>query len=184
MKRHVYSLLLVGVALFVLFKGDLINVWYRKALAEILPGGVLVSYYKGTNFEELVTTRGLRELAWSYDDESPARGVPKDNYSIRYEGILHVPETAEYAFYLQSMEGARFYIDDALIVDRWGENAWAPGTHGSSELTKGDHMLRVELFKRTGAGAIRLKWAGGAIPANTVLATPYITKKERSDANP
>jgi hypothetical protein len=89
---------------------------------------------------------------------------------------LLVTEKTEYQFYLQADEGARFWIDDHLIVDHWGNRTWIPGRHGAVRLEARQHRIRIEHYDSAGNAAMRLRWTGGGIPANTVLGTPQVRK--------
>ena len=89
---------------------------------------------------------------------------------------MHVPEDADYGFFVQSDDGVRVYIDDKLLVDYWSNHGWIPGKHAQAKLAKGPHAVRIEHYNNSGPAALRVKWTGGGIPDNTVLGTPYVTK--------
>lgn len=144
----------------------------------VSPAGLWIAYFNGTAFEQEVCRRTLRELVCDYEQRAPALGVHANNFSARGDGILRVPLTADYAFYSQSDDGLRLIIDGNTVIDSWRDQSWnASGTAGHLNLTAGHHRLRVEYYNRSGDGAWRIKWAGGPIPANTVMATPYLRKR-------
>lgn len=176
-KRQIYSLLFVFFLLFLLFKGDVLIQTGQRIHAGLAPGGLTVSYYKDTDFKALVCSRTERSVVKNYGHGRPAWRVPKDGFSARWDGKLTVSENGEYAFYLQSVDGSRLYINDELVIDHWGSRNWDPGKHGQAYLDDGRHSIRIEHVDHGGPAAIRLRWTGGPIPPNTVLAVPYISKK-------
>jgi len=144
----------------------------------ISPTGLRITYFNGVAFEQRVCCRTVRQLFRDYGERAPARGVHTGNYSVRGEGVLRAPVTADYSFYSQSDDGLRLIIDGNIVIDAWRDQKWAAsGTAGNMALTAGDHSLRLEYYNRNGQGAWRIKWAGGPIPKNTVLGAPYLRKQ-------
>jgi hypothetical protein len=148
-----------------------------RAFKDLAPGGLRVTYYRGLDFEKRVCTRSERSVEKDYGSGRPARKVPKDNFSARWDGLLVVPMTARYSFYVQSDDGARLIIDDTLVIDYWENGRWTPGKYGETDLAKGTHKIRIEHCDRGDEAAIRLSWRGGEIRRETVLAVPYLRKE-------
>jgi hypothetical protein len=178
MKAHLLSCSFICLVLLMMYKGDRVLSPGIRVFSEFAPGGFVVSYYAGADFEDLITQRSLRSVVLNYGEGRPARGVPVDNHSARWEGWLTISASAEYVFFLQSQGGARLWVGDVLVVDKWDDHKWTPGVHGQVGLEKGVHKVIIEHCKTTGPGAIRLRWAGGTIPANTVMGVPHVQKNE------
>jgi len=176
MKRQLVACAWIAFALYLLFDGARIVNWGTRVYSELAPGGFRVAYYRGTEFSQLICRRSERYAVRDYGKDKPGLWVPRNNWSARWEAILAVPQTAEYSFYLQSDDGARVYIDDVLVVDYWSDHEWVPGKHGKTDLQQGDHRIRIEHYDRVGSAAIRLKWAGGPIPPDSVLGVPFVRK--------
>ena len=142
------------------------------------PFGLRVTYYRGANFEARAARTVERDVSVDYQGRAPARGVPAQGFSARWEGWLDVPATASYKFYSQSDDGVRVFVDDVPVIDNWRETTWLrSGSHGQKELTRGRHRLRIEHFHLKGRAALRVLWAGGPIPPNTCLAAPYLRRR-------
>jgi hypothetical protein len=179
MKRHILAVGAVLVVLFCMyFHGWLLGKGIRL-FYELSPSGFVVSYYADTMFGELVTRRSERKAILNYGDGRPAFGVPQKKHSVRWEGWLRVDESDEYDFFLQSQGGARLWIGEKLVVDKWADHEWLPGEHGACILSSGVHRVVIEHYKINGPGALRLRWAGGVIPGNTIMGAPYVRKKSR-----
>lgn len=177
MKRQIIACVFVGLALMILFKGSALFMLGRWTVSQFLPGGLVVSYYKGKNFEKFVCRRTEREMTKTYDGRYAAWRVPCKMFSARWEGFLMVLQDAEYEFYMQSDDGSRLYIDGEQVIDRWDQHDWIHGTYGRRTLKAGRHPIRIEHYNEDGGAGIRLCWCGGPIPGNTMVKAPYITKK-------
>lgn len=176
MKRHVISLFLVSLALLLLFKFDYIAKCQERISAYFSPKGFIVRYYRSPDFKDVICTRHERRVLRDYGESRPALGVPSDSYAARWEASLIVPEDGDYSFFLQSQGSARFWIGDDLVIDKWDDHKWKLGKHGKKHLAKGVYRVMIEHVKHSGSGAIRLRWAGGPIPDNTVMGAPYVRK--------
>lgn len=177
MKRQIISCIFVGLALIVLFAGSALleSGWWL--VSQALPGGLAVSYYGDKDLKSYVCRRTERQVKKSYKRGRPAMRVSRAAFSARWEGFLLAPQNAEYEFFLQSDDGARLYIDGEAVIDRWNKHSWVPGSHGRKPLQAGRHAIRIEHYNEGGGGGIRLCWCGGSIPSDTIVGTPYITKK-------
>ncbi len=94
-------------------------------------------------------------FAWGW--ASPAPGtIQSDNFSVRWTRSLDFP-TGNYRFTVTVDDGARLWVNNALIIDEWREQAartfesdiWLPG---------GSVPLRLEYFDATQDATIRFSW--------------------------
>ena len=176
LRRQLKAVAWVAVALSLLFGSAKIIDAGRRIFSELSPGGFRVTYFSGLDYDEILCCRSERNAVQNYPRGRACWWGVKGAWSARWDGVLSIPETAEYAFYLQSIGGSRLYIDNKLVVDHGGNPRWNPGQNGSAELARGKYPIRLEHCRREGPAAIRLKWTGGGIPANTILGVPYIRK--------
>lgn len=143
----------------------------------LLPFGLIVTYYRGPDFNCPVALRTHFSTHQDYGKGRPAFGIRSNHWSSRWQGHLLAPNDDAYTFYVQSDDGVRIWIDDELIIDNWSEQNWATsGRSATVDLKGGKHRFRLEHFKRSGLGNVRVRWSGGGIPPNTVLAHPYLFK--------
>lgn len=178
MKRQILACAGILLALCLLFEHQKVFEGIDWVVRQVSREGFVVEYYRNDQFDEIMATRGERELLKDYGNKRPAPGVPKSTYAARWYGWLTVPETAEYGFFVQSLGGARFFIDDDLVLDHGDASDWYQGKHGKAYLTSGVYRVRLEHVKLSGKGAVRLRWAGGPVPANTLLGAPFVTKEQ------
>ncbi len=113
----------------------------------------------------------------AYDKAEPkARGVtPKidvsvrtrdDQFSLRFDGIIWLPEAGEYSFYTTSDDGSRLYVDGQLVVDNGGLHG-PEEKSGTVRLAVGGHRLTVTFFEQGGGEVVTAAWQG-----------PGVTKQE------
>jgi len=128
--------------------------------------GLLGTYWNNMNWENTPVFHQITPfllLAWN--EEQPI--VPNGPFSARYTGTLHVTEPGSYTFRVEADDGARLIIDDQVL----GEGV-TPGQPNSFEvgtdLSVGDHPIRVEYFQQGGGTALRVLWRLGDQPFSPI----------------
>ena len=86
----------------------------------------------------------------------------EDAFATRQSASILVPATGEYAFFTNSDDGSRLYIDQKLVVDN-------DGLHGMSEqrgtirLDAGLHEITVTYFDNGGGDGLEVSWQGPGV---------------------
>ncbi|MBS1713053.1 MAG: family 20 glycosylhydrolase [Armatimonadetes bacterium] len=91
-------------------------------------------------------------------------------FAVRWSGILRVPETGAYNFYLTSDDGSRLWLDDALVVDNDGPHG-AVEKSGRAWLEKGDYRVDVRWYDQGGANSFKFEMAAPSRPKAPVPET-------------
>lgn len=81
--------------------------------------GLRTTLYRGENFDEQVLQRVDESIDWFWTYDAPDRGMPRDHYSIRWEGWLRAPEPGTYQLTFVSDDGVRLWLDDQLLIEDW-----------------------------------------------------------------
>ncbi|WP_449407469.1 PA14 domain-containing protein [Microbacterium maritypicum] len=101
-------------------------------------------------------TAGAVDRSWG--TASPGTGIPADNWSLRLTGLVTFPDAGQYTFVTNSDDGARVWVGDSLVVDKWetgsAERVGAPVTVTAGETRR----IRVEYRDDTAAATVQLKW--------------------------
>lgn len=121
-----------------------------------LPGPWTGEYFNNATLSGspvLVRSDGNINFDWGW--ESPAAGLERDNFSVRWSGTFPF-EAGRYRFTTTSDDGVRLYVDDQRIIDAW--RPMRGSRYGYVTLAKGDHSVRVEYFERSQAAMARVTW--------------------------
>ena len=124
-------------------------------------------YFIGRDFKRLVRERRDCRIAFDWGSGPPTgvEGMPEDDFSVRWEGILRVPATDEYVFYLGSDDGSRLYLDGKELLGDWTEHGFGFLQSAPTQLTQGvDYPIAVEFFDAKELAIVRLEWKSSTLP--------------------
>jgi outer membrane protein OmpA-like peptidoglycan-associated protein len=134
-----------------------ILLWLSTRQIKAQPG-LKGEYYNGTNFDRKVGTRIDPAIRFNWRDRTPAKGVDKSYYSIRWTGKLLAPTTGQYGFYAKVDDGIRVWVGNKIVIDSWQLNDSKSFT-GTVVLQAGQYYdLRVDYFNAMLEGEIELYW--------------------------
>jgi hypothetical protein len=103
-----------------------------------------------------VLVRNDQTIDFNWGRNSPAEGIPADNFSARWTRVLPF-DGATYRFHAIVDDGVRLYIDNALVIDEWRDGARREVT-GDRSLAAGNHSMRVEYYDRAAEARIHVWW--------------------------
>lgn len=144
------------------------------------PGALLGRYYSGMSFDDLTLERldpGVTFPAQADGDAGGSFEAPMaaDQFSVRWEGALHVPEAGTWTLWFGTDDGQRVFVDGALVAADWRDHgtSWVSAT---GTLAEGWHPVGLEMYENGGAAVALLEWEGpgtprGPVPADA-LGTP------------
>ena len=104
-------------------------------------------------------------------DSLPAR---PNEYGLRLEGWIDIPETGVYSFYTVSDDGSLLYIDDRITVDN-------DGCHGDLErsgdraLATGKHVFRLDYFQNGSGQTLQVYIKGPHMEKQIIPAALFST---------
>ena len=136
----------------------------RDTAITSIPGGWTVT---GTRIDSNV------DFQWG--DNSPGvAGVGSDNFSVRWTGKFIPPATANYVFYTRTDDGARLWINGALVVDKWVVTPLTEQASAPIALTKDTAVdVRFEYFDSGGAATAQLLFSSPTI-SKTAIPSTYL----------
>ena len=126
--------------------------------ASELKPGLIGEYYYGTDFESLAVRRIDLGVAFHWLDGAPWKDGPRDAFSCRWSGYLHVPRTGRYVFSMAHDDGARLVLDGVQIMCNWAVKA-ASLPDFECVLERGHHAIILEHFDRLFEATMVLSWA-------------------------
>jgi hypothetical protein len=109
--------------------------------------GLHYTYYEG-KWDSMPKFNTLPILKQGYTQAPALDSLPirANEYGLRFEAWIDIPETAVYSFYTISDDGSQLYINDKMIVNN-------DGCHGDLErsgdraLAAGKHLFRLDYFQ-------------------------------------
>ena len=83
----------------------------------------------------------------------------KNNWGARFSGLIDIPETGNWTFFLTSDDGSEFWIDGVSMVTNYGSHGMRE-LSGFRNLSAGLHDFRAEFFQGGGPHGLKLSWSG------------------------
>jgi autotransporter-associated beta strand protein len=123
--------------------------------------GLKGEYFGNADFTGLQVTRTDPEVNFDWGSGSPDPSVGADTFSVRWSGLLLVPETGTYSFSTLNSDGVRLFVNGVAVIDQFADQSthWNDGT--SINLTEGQLVeLQMDYYENTGSAVGKLKWTG------------------------
>lgn len=94
-----------------------------------------------------------------------------DDWSLRLSGLVRFPSTGTYTFKIEADDGARLWVDDIKIADRWTLAITDITAFQTVQVTDANDLyrdIRLEYFEATGAARVKLLWSKNGEPFSAV----------------
>ncbi len=109
---------------------------------------------------------------FNWGTQSPAAGVPTDNFSVRWSGQIEAPVTGNYIFSTVSDDGVRLWVNGVQLIDNWSGHGPVTDNGASVALTAGQkYDIRIEYYEGSGGATARLLWV---YPGQSQQAVPQL----------
>jgi hypothetical protein len=128
--------------------------------------GLNYQYYEG-NWEKIPDFTALEALRRGSIYEIGLDQIPfkQEKFGLILQGIIEIPATALYTFYVNSNDGSKLFIDGELVIDNDGPHG-ALEKQGNIQLSEGKHILKITYFQ-----------AGGGFHLKAYLSAPGMEKE-------
>ncbi len=93
----------------------------------------------------------------------------KNDFAVRFTGMIEVPKEGEYEFFTKSDDGSRLFINDKMVVENGGIHPNQERS-GKVKLTPGAHAIRVHYFDGGGQRALTVSWKGPGLDKREIEA--------------
>jgi hypothetical protein len=134
------------------------------------PSGLTARYFDNTRLTgppSLQRTDAIINFDWA--GNSPDAALPADRFSVRWSGQLSAPSSEAYTFYLYSDDGARLWVNNQLVIDRWRRPLEAQSRSAPVELKAGEKVdIRLEYYDAGGEALIQLLWSSASTPLQII----------------
>jgi tetratricopeptide (TPR) repeat protein len=128
-----------------------------KPPKELKPG-LRARYYAGMKFNRLGLERIDTEFDFDWQNNAPVKEVPRDRFSVRWEGYFKAPASGVYTFFVVANDGARLVVGETTLIDEWrGRGTQNLFAHQDLKLKAGWHKFRLEHFDVMGGARMMLR---------------------------
>jgi beta-glucosidase len=130
----------------------------RCSESEGLPG-LQAEYFSNTRLSgDPALKRVDPSINFEWNNISPGPGLPAQNYSVRWSGVLLPPVDGDYRLGVHTDGGSRLFLDGKKIVDDW--NPHSARTMTTLVQLKAGHAypLRMEYSHHSWESTARLLW--------------------------
>ena len=116
-----------------------------------LQPGLVARYWSGDNSDrkkKFHFSRAVTKLEHQWGHGSPAQGVPRDNFSIEFNGLLQTQEAGAYAFSASGDDRVSMWIDGKKLERR----------NAKFQLAAGNHTIKITHTEFGGSASLSVKW--------------------------
>ncbi len=121
--------------------------------------GISYDYYEEQLPELPVFDRLTPKTSGNADTFTLAVAERKNDFALRFRGVITTPKDGEYEFFTKSDDGSQLFIDDQLVADNGGIHPEIERS-GKLALAAGEHAIRVVYFDGGGQTALKVSWKG------------------------
>lgn len=120
--------------------------------------GLKAEYFRGVELQGAPVATQVDKMVDFDFLATPAPGVGRRNFSVRWTGILTPAKSAVYKIGVKGDDGYRLWLDGKLIVEDWANHAVTTKTL-ELPLKKGHkYAVKMEYFQGSGAATAKLVW--------------------------
>lgn len=134
-----------------------ISVVVESAFAQ-KAGGLRGDYFNGPNFEKKVLSRTDAQIDFRWDGQSPALGVDREYFSVRWTGKLFAPASGVYKFSALVDDGIRVWVGGKKVIDEWRKQDDTKFVGEIKLNANQSYDLKVEYYNDWKGSAIQLYW--------------------------
>ncbi len=130
---------------------------------------------------EPVLVRDDPSLDFNWGLDSPAPGIPADNFSVRWTRPFEFAEEGDYRFFADVDDGVKLYLDGWLIIDEWNTNPYILHSGVFARVKPGVHTVTVEYFESGGMAHVK-SWFEKTLVSGDKWVGEYYNNPEFRDA--
>lgn len=131
----------------------------------VFKGGVMVDMYSTYDPNYLLGWSNIinRVVKPTIDFTNLNPGGKADGWEIRVRGCIYVPVSGTYTFYLTTDDGARFWVNWALLIDQWKDQGATTYSANYTFSQPGWYYIRIDHYENGGSERLLLEWSGPGI---------------------
>ena len=147
---------------------------WEEAVESCPTGQFLAEYYNNRYLSgDPLIVRCETAVNYDWRNGSPADGLGKDYFSVRWSGTFHF-DAGDYAIRTTTDDGVRLWFDNKLVIDAWATQTPTSYAYRPT-LTAGEHQIKMEFFEYDDEAIAKLSWEESinSCPTGQFLAEYY-----------
>jgi len=135
--------------------------------------GLLGSYYSKqfssnafVGSPTLVRTDAVVNFNWGTGSPDPS--ISTDYFTVRWIGMVQPQFNETYTFYTMTDDGARLWVNNQLLVDKWVNQAATEWSGSLPVAANQTYNLRMEYYENTGFASAVLTWSSPSTPKSVI----------------
>jgi hypothetical protein len=130
--------------------------------------GLNAEYFSSIDFTGPSLKRIVPNVNFDFGAAAPIPGINANIFSIRFSGELSAPSSGTYTFFVTGSDGNRLNINNKIVLEDYTNHLPRTAT-GTIALIAGQKVpLKLEYFKNTGTGSLKLEWSGPGVARQVV----------------
>ncbi|HEY5961297.1 MAG TPA: glycoside hydrolase family 3 C-terminal domain-containing protein, partial [Polyangiaceae bacterium] len=121
--------------------------------------GLYGEYFDNVDFKGASRfARQDNKVDFHFELDGVNEDMPKDEFSIRWNGSITAPETGKYLLAIESDDGSRVYLDDKLVIDNWGGHPPILKANEVEFQAGVPRKIRIDYYESIIGASVSLRW--------------------------
>ncbi len=117
--------------------------------------GLTGDYFSNSGLHgEPVSTRIDSAVDFHWSGSPGIAGIPGDNFSVRWTGIIRPDSSAVYSFYVSGNDGFRLWVNGEKLIDNWTQGITSVLKENIYLTAGSEDSVRLEYYDNSGLASI------------------------------
>ncbi len=121
--------------------------------------GLTGDYFNHLDFTQWTFRRIDEQINFDWLQGSPDPRIARESFSVRWRGYLIPPVDASYTFFVEVDDGARLWIGNHLLIDRWGRTSRTQFSDSMTLNAGQPYAIQLDYFQEPADSLIKLHWS-------------------------
>ena len=137
--------------------------------------GLRAEYFTNSTGNDFPAVASLikidKNINFNWGNESPAAGISKDNFKIRWTGKLRPLTNETYTIYVTASDAVRLWINDTQLINSWSNNSTQTYTASISLQKNTDYDIKLEYYSSVNVASCTLQWSAAGVCKEVIPAS-------------
>jgi uncharacterized membrane protein len=132
----------------------------RLEIPESAAAGITQTVFAKRDFTGKTDVRVVPNVDANWGGDPPVKDFPRDDFTVRWSGVLLVPQAGEYQFRIDADDRARVFFGEDVVIDTFVDQNRRESTK-MLKLQAGFQPIRVDFREFGGEARCKLLWRQG-----------------------